>query len=164
MDIVQFTLVAASLLCALTAGLVFAFAVVVMPGIRTLSDADFLRAFQVMDRVIQGNHPLFLLVWVGSVVAVTASALFALSTLDGGDRLLVGLAATLYLAGVQLPTFLVNVPLNNVIQALEVDALDDGSLRAARTAFEARWNRWNGFRTVFACLSAVTLMTVLLRL
>ena len=71
------------------AGVVFAFAVVVMPGIRTLPDADFLRAFQVIDRVIQDNQPLFLLVWVGSIVApqmVGASYSYAYRfAIDGGS-------------------------------------------------------------------------------
>jgi len=164
MDIMQFTLATATLLCALTAGLVFTFSVVVMPGIGTLSDRDFLRAFQAIDRVIQNNHPLFILVWVGSVLALTAATVLALGTLAGGDRLLVVLAAAVYLMCVQLPTMVVNVPLNNQLQALDVSALDDASLGAARSDFEVRWNRWNGFRTVFSCVTVVVLLTVLLRL
>jgi uncharacterized membrane protein len=123
--IAQLTLVTAALLCALTAGFLFAFAVVVMPGIRTLSDADFLRAFQVIDRVIQDNNPLFLLVWVGSVLAVVGSVMVALSELAGVDRLLVLLAATGYVACVQVPTFIVNIPLNNRLKPLDVGQLDD---------------------------------------
>ena len=63
-------LIVAIVLCSLVAGLVFAFAVVVMPGIRTLDDGSYLRAFQLMDGVIQGNQPLFILMWVGSIVAM----------------------------------------------------------------------------------------------
>jgi hypothetical protein len=44
-----------------------------------------------------------------------------------------------YIFGVQLPTFRVNVPLNNALQALEVDAMDDDSMTSARINFEARW-------------------------
>ena len=66
MEVFQVTLVVATLLCTLVAGFVFAFAVVVMPGIRSLGDGEFLRAFQVMDRVIQNNQPIFMLAWIGS--------------------------------------------------------------------------------------------------
>lgn len=55
MGIFQFTLIVATFLCSLVAGFVFAFAVVVMPGIGNLGDGAFLRAFQVMDRVIQNS-------------------------------------------------------------------------------------------------------------
>jgi len=59
MEIFQVTLIVATFLCTLVTGFVFAFAVVVMPGLRTLNDGEFLRAFQVMDRVIQNNQPVF---------------------------------------------------------------------------------------------------------
>ena len=70
MGIFQIALLVATFLCSLVAGLLFVFAVVVMPGIGNLNDREFIRAFQVMDRVIQNNQPLFMLVWLGSVVAL----------------------------------------------------------------------------------------------
>jgi uncharacterized membrane protein len=70
MNFFEISLVLSALLCALVTGFVFAFASVVMPGIQTLDDRDFLRAFKAMDLVIQRNQPLFMLVWVGSVLAL----------------------------------------------------------------------------------------------
>ena len=64
------SLIAATVLNGLVAGFVFAFAVVVMPGLGTLPDRDFLRAFKRVDGVIQDNQPLFILVWVGSAAVV----------------------------------------------------------------------------------------------
>lgn len=46
-------LLLAALLCGLVAGLLFAFAVVVMPGLRTMDDAAFVQAFRAIDGVIQ---------------------------------------------------------------------------------------------------------------
>ena len=68
-------LILATVACALVAGLLFAFAIVTMPGINRLNDGEFIRAFQVMDGVIQNNHPLFMLVWLGSVAALLLAAL-----------------------------------------------------------------------------------------
>ena len=42
-----------TLLCALVAGFLFAFVVVVMPGIKQLKEVEFLRVFQLIDGVIQ---------------------------------------------------------------------------------------------------------------
>lgn len=70
MTLFLWALFAGALLCSLVAGFLFAFAVVVMPGIKRLDDAGFLRAFQVIDGVIQRGQPLFGLIWVGSVLAV----------------------------------------------------------------------------------------------
>jgi len=162
MSLFEITLLTATLLCALTAGLVFAFTVVVMPGIRTLPDRDFLRAFMVMDRVIQRNEPRFLVVWVGAVVTLVAAVLLGLGALGGADRMLLIGATAVYLLGVQAPTIAINVPLNNQLQALDLDELDDAALHAARDAFEGRWTSWNTVRTAFACVSVVALLMVIM--
>ena len=151
----------ALLLCSLTAGFLFAFAVVLMPGLKTLDDAAYLRAFQVVDRVIQDSQPLFMVMWVGSIVALLAALAIGLGTLTGLDRLLLLGAGVLYLGGVQVLTATVNIPLNHRVQSLNVAELDSGALREARGAFEDRWNRWNAVRTVLATAS-VTMMLILL--
>lgn len=151
----------ALLLSALTAGFLFAFAVVVMPGLKPLDDAQYLRAFQAVDRVIQDGQPLFLLMWAGAVVALLAALTLSFGTRSGLDQLLLLTASVLYLGGVQIPTAVVNIPLNRRIQALNIDALDADALRGEREAFEGRWNRWNALRTGFATISVVLLMVLL---
>ena len=47
MTVFQVVLMMATFLCSLVAGFLFAFAAVVMPGIRSLDDGGFIRAFQV---------------------------------------------------------------------------------------------------------------------
>lgn len=162
--IFQIALILATFLCSLAAGLLFAFAIVVMPGIRSLNDREFIRAFRVMDRVIQNNQPIFMLVWVGSVVALVTSAVLGIGQLDGAERLLIIFAALAYLLGVQLPTVTVNIPLNNKLQTLDVDAMNETTQKAARKDFEPRWNRWNSIRTAFASLASALLIILLFRL
>jgi uncharacterized membrane protein len=53
----QILLIVTTLLCSLVAGFLFAFATIVMPGIKQLSDRDFIRAFQVIDGMVQKNQP-----------------------------------------------------------------------------------------------------------
>jgi uncharacterized membrane protein len=151
-------------LCCLVAGLLFAFAIVVMPGIGRLDDRDFLRAFQVIDRVIQNNQPAFLLVWVGSVLALVAAAVLGIGTLSGANRLLVLAATLVYVLGVQVPTVTINIPLNNELQKLDTGKLDDTEGGRARSAFEPRWNRWNEIRTAFSILTSLLLLFVVLRM
>ncbi|MEM0982030.1 MAG: DUF1772 domain-containing protein [Cyanobacteria bacterium P01_H01_bin.58] len=160
----QIVLITATLLCSLVAGFLFAFATIVMPGIKTLNDREFIRAFQVIDGVIQNNQPIFVAVWMGSVVASVAAAGLGFGQLDGTQRLLLIAAPLVYILGVQLSTFTINVPLNNRLQALNVDAMDEVALKAARMDFEPGWNRWNLIRTPFAGLASVLLMILLSRL
>jgi uncharacterized membrane protein len=117
-----------------------------------------------MDLVIQRNQPSFMVVWVGSVAALAIAALLSFWQLDGVDRLLTILTAAVYALGVQLPTAAVNVPLNNRLQALDIDAVNDASIRQAREDFEHRWLRWNTIRTVFAVVTSALLIVLLLRL
>lgn len=164
MTILGFALILAVLLCSLTAGFLFAFAVVAMPGMKSLSDGEFIRAFQGMDGIIQNSHPLFLLVWLGSIASIIASAVLGAMQLGGPERAFLILATTVYLLAVQLPTFLINIPLNNFIQSVDTTSMSEAELKEARQRFEPRWNQWNNLRTVFSCMTAILLIAVLYRL
>ena len=96
--------------------------------------------------------------------AAVAAAGLGFGQLDGAQRLLLISAPLVYILGVQLSTFTINVPLNNQLQALNVDAMDEAALKIARMDFEPGWNRWNLIRTPFAGLASVLLMILLFRL
>ena len=164
MSLFDAALMAATLACALTAGLVFGFAVVVMPGIAKLPDRDFLQAFKRMDGMIQNGAPLFMLVWVGSIVSVILTLVLGTLQLQWIELYLLWFASSLYLLGVQGPTIRFNIPLNNAVQALEMDSLTEPELAEARAQFEAPWNRWNRFRTMTATVSVVALLNLQLLL
>ncbi len=157
-------LCAATLLVSLVAGFLFAFAVVVMPGIHELDDGAFLRAFQHMDGVIQRGDPVFGFIFVGSIVSVLAAVVLGAPALVGLDRALLLTAGGVYLVGVVVPTGVTNVPLNNQLQRLDVGAQNAQQLAAARQAFEPRWNRWNRIRTALATGSAALMTTLLVTL
>ncbi len=163
-EIFLIILILATLFCSLVAGFVLAFALVVMPGIKNLNDREFIRAFQVMDGIIQNNQPIFVLIWLGSIIALVASAVLGIVKLDGVERLLIIFSAIAYLLFVQLPTFTINIPLNNKLQTLNVDDMDEINLKTARIDFEPRWLRWNSIRTIVSILVSTLLMILLLRL
>ncbi len=162
--IFQIAMIVAAFLCSLAAGLLFAFAIVVMPGIRSLNDREFIRAFQVMDGVIQNNQPIFMLVWVGSVVFLGITVVLGIVQLDGAERLLIIVATLAYFLGVQLPTVRINIPLNNELQTLNVDSMSETEQKVARNNFEPRWNQWNVIRAAFTSLSSGLLIVLLFRL
>lgn len=161
MNLFELTLIAAAFLSSVVAGLILSFATVIMPGLRNLDDGDFLRAFRAIDRVIQNGQPLFVLVWAGSLVSLLAATVMGLSRLDDPWGPIVAAAAVVNLLGVHLPTLVVNVPLNNRVQALRLEGLSPEELRSARMGFEGRWNRWNVFRAVVASVVAVALIAAL---
>ncbi len=150
----------ATLTTLLVTGLLFTFALLVMPGLGRLEDRAFLRGFQEIDRIIQKGHPIFVVVWMGSVVSVMAAAVMGFSQLDAMACGLLVTAAVLYLLGVQLPTMRGNVPLNNHLQTLDLETLDEPALAKARQAFEPAWNRLNVLRTMICVVAAVLLIVV----
>jgi len=160
MLIFNILLIVSVFLCSLVAGFLFAYAVVVMPGIKNLNDKEFIKAFQVTDRVIQDNHPLFLFVWVGSAIALILSVYFGYGALGRVEFILLLIALIFYLAGVQVLTIIINLPLNNKLQKIDVNTIHSEELKAARNEFELRWNKSNQIRTAIAC--DVTLLLIIL--
>ncbi len=163
MDSFQIALLISALLCSLVAGLVLTFTIVVMPGIRTMDDREYLKAFKVMDRVIQDNHPVFMLVWLGSAVVVVGTTVIGVSRLDGVDRVLLIIASAIYIFGVHVPTVTINVPINNLLQAQDLDASSETDLRSLAEPYQTRWLRWNTIRTIIATTTTVLFLVLLSR-
>jgi len=161
MTMFDVALLISAFLCSIVAGFLFAYAVVIMPGIARLDDRGFLKAFQVTDRVIQDNQPLFILAWLGSILAVIAAAVLAIGRLAGFELFLMELAALSYILGVQAPTFAINLPLNRQLQALKIDGMDDSSAGTERNNFEQRWNAANRARAVIAAGVTFALLVLL---
>ena len=157
----EVVLLVASFLVSLVAGLLLIFSIVVMPGIGRLDDRDYLRAFRAMDRIIQDNQPVFVLVWGGSVLAVIGAVVLAIGQSGDSVGRLVIVSAVVYLVGVQVSTFAVNIPLNNVLRGLDLEAMSAEEHAEARAAFEHRWNTWNRSRSAWACLASFLLLTAL---
>ena len=164
MDIFQAVLILATFLCSLVSGFLFAYAIVIMPGIKNLTDKEFIRAFQVTDRIIQNNQPIFILVWVGSAIALIISTVFGFGRLEGFDFLLLSLSSLTYILGVQLPTIVINLPLNNKLQTLDIDSMNLSDINVSRNEFELRWNKSNVVRTALSCFVSVLLIILLFRL
>ena len=161
-NIFPIVLVIATLLVSLVAGFLFAFAVIAMPGLKQLNDGEFIRAFQAMDGIIQNNHPLFMLVWMGSVLLLVITAIIGFTHLESLPRNFLLAATVLYIIGVQAPTIVLNIPRNNAIQTVNVDAANAISLKQARTDFEDGWNRSNQFRTVMSIAVTAILLGLVL--
>jgi len=112
------TLIFATITTTLVTGIVFTFALLVMPGIGNLPDREFLKAFQEMDGIIQRSHPIFITVWAGSNAALLAAVILAFGRLEALPLALLLAAAVVYYLGVQFPTIVGNIPLNNRLQKL----------------------------------------------
>ena len=160
MEILNISLFFSTLLCSLVTGFILTYAIVVMPGLSKLDDKEFIKAFQVTDGIIQNNQPIFILIWVGSIISVVSTiiiSIFTLGILEGWKIIFVSLV---YLLGVQVITIIIHLPLNKRIQNIDINSTNLQSLNEERKNFETKWNYFNNIRTVIAVL--VTLFFLLI--
>tara|TARA_B100000003_G_scaffold190940_1_gene189394 strand:+ start:385 stop:879 length:495 start_codon:yes stop_codon:yes gene_type:complete len=161
MNILDISLIFSILTCSLVTGFIFTYAVVVMPGLSTLNDKEFIRAFQVTDGIIQNNQPLFMLTWVGSIIAILSSIIIAIVFVGISETWLIVLVGVVYLLGVQGITISIHIPLNNHLQQVNIDELNAQKLSEERIMFEKKWNNFNIIRTMIAFSVSVILLLIL---
>tara|TARA_A200000159_G_scaffold123691_3_gene118416 strand:- start:12406 stop:12843 length:438 start_codon:yes stop_codon:yes gene_type:complete len=130
----------AAIVCALMAGIYFAFSVVVMPSLQRLGDEQGARVMQQINRDILRSlfMPLF---W--------ASSLLCLVLLVSGLSALIMFAGAIYLVGMFGVTALFNVPLNK-----QLEQAKDIEIPTTWRHYLSRWQLFNHIRTVSATLSA----------
>jgi uncharacterized membrane protein len=146
-------LIAATVTTGFMAGLFYAFAIAVMPGLARTGDRTFVEAMQRINVAILNGW--FAVAFGGALVFTALAGVLHL----GGDArpVLPWIAAALLLyVAVLLITFGINVPLNDALDgAGDPDRISDITrLAAVRERFEARWVRWNAARAV-ACTAAL---------
>jgi uncharacterized membrane protein len=146
-------LIAAVVTTGLAVGLLWTWAVAVLPGLRAAPDALFVEFSQRVNVAI--INPRFLLCFVGALVLDLA--VVVLAAVDGRGAVL--LPAALALAGYAATfgiTRAANIPLNNRLDAAgEPGTVADPG--AVRTAFEPPWTRWNRIRVLTGTLSLACL-------
>lgn len=139
-------LVAATIAAGLLAGLFYAYACSVMPGLARGDDKTFVEGMRGINVAIV--NPVFMLSFLGAPL-LAAVAVFL--NLHAGPTLWWAVAGFACLLAVLVITGAVHIPMNN---ALDVGGDD---YAAVRERFEASWVRWNVLRTVaaiagFGCL------------
>lgn len=161
MDLLDITLIFSILFCSLVSGFIFTYAIVVMPGLSNLNNKDFLRAFQVTDAVIQNKQPLFMFIWIGSIVSILTTILVSLVNIGLSKAWPIVLIGIVYLLVVQGITITIHIPLNNHIQNIKIEKLNEKPITDERINFEKRWNFFNYIRTAVAISTTFSLLIIL---
>jgi len=152
MKIQELILLLATVCAALMAGLFYSYSFSVNLGLSKLTDLEYLKAMQSINREIQ--NPIFFLCFFGVLIFLPASAFCYVTHRKVFICLLC--AACTYFTGVFGVTVLGNVPLNDQLEAFDLVQANATSLQQQRGLFESRWNTLNHVRT------ASSLLTVLL--
>ena len=161
MDFLDISLFFSILLCALAAGFILTYAIIVMPGLSKLDDKEFIKAFQVTDGIIQNNQPIFILIWVGSIISVLGTIIISILSLGIVEAWLIIFAGVIYLLGVQGITISIHLPLNKHIQKIDINSTNSQTLSEVRKNFETKWNYFNNIRTGIALFVILIFLLIL---
>ena len=136
----------------LMAGLLFAFSNFVMKALTQLAPAQGMRAMQLINVTIL--NPVFLLLFLGTALLCVLILLHALMHLQSPASVWLLAGTALYLLGTVGVTMALNVPLNNLLAAVEPTTSKAAELWPS---YVAQWLRWNHVRTLMSVASALSL-------
>ncbi|MFE2727587.1 DUF1772 domain-containing protein [Kitasatospora sp. NPDC059327] len=143
-------LVAATITTGLSAGLFYAYACSVMPGLRGTEDRTFIEVMQRINVAILNGW--FLVGFVGALLCTAVAVALHLPS-DGHPVLPTAAAALACYTAALVVTRKINIPLNDALAAAgEPGRVPDPV--AVRGRFEARWVRWNVARALL-CTAAL---------
>lgn len=149
------TLGGATLTVGLMAGLFYAYSVSVNLGLTEQPDESYVGAMQQINEKIM--NPLFFAGFFGAILFLFAATAAHFPRPRTRRFWLVASACVLYVAGALGVTVLANIPLNEALARVSLEAPPD-ELARARSVFEAPWNFWNAVRSVSSFLAFAALV------
>ncbi|QBA23551.1 DUF1772 domain-containing protein [Chryseobacterium indologenes] len=149
MKMTTLVLIITAVLTALIGGLFYAYSCSVVLGLGKLSDTEYLRAMQNINKEIL--NPVFFMSFMGTLVFLPLSTFL----LRGQQPVFIFLllATLAYLIGVFGVTVVGNVPMNDTLAKFDISGSTTEAIRQMRENFENRWNFLNNIRTVFSVIS-----------
>lgn len=139
------------ILLGLSAGLFYSWEVSVIPGTSKVSSSSYLETMQKINRAIL--NPKFFLSFFGSLIFLALSSYLHYREAVNSAFWLMLLATVTYLIGTFGITAFGNVPLNNTLDAINLQQLSASQLEETRLSYESKWNRLHTIRTLFSMLS-----------
>ncbi len=146
---VEVAALAGALGCGLVGGVSFAFSALVMPALDSLPAAQAIAAMQSINRL--AVTPPFMLAFVGSALVCAGLAIWALMSGVDGPAAWALAGSAIFLLGVIVVSFAVNIPLNDGLDGVDPQAAD----AAARWSdYHASWTAFNHVRATTGLVSS----------
>jgi len=150
----------AILLSGLIAGLLYAYSCSINPGLKALSDKEYVHAMQSINEAIQ--NPIFFLSFVGLLAVYPLSVYHVYTTPLKLSTYLMIIATLVYFFGVFGLTMWRNVPLNELLAKFDISQASPEQIAAIRQRFEGPWNNYHTIRTFASILSfGLTILSVM---
>lgn len=149
-------LASAILLTGLMAGIFFTWSNAVKPGLGKLSDIEYLRALQSMNRVILNNA--FKLIFLGAIITVALVPVSYFNLYPKNIFWLFILTLIIYWVGVFGVSISGNIPLNEILDKTNLESISQEEIKALRTRIEVKWNNFNFIRSISSAITFLLLI------
>ena len=146
----------AILLTGLMAGIFFTWSNAVKPGIGKLSDSEYLRALQSMNRVILNNA--FKIIFLGAIIAVVLVPIFYFNLYPRNIFWLFVFTLIIYWIGVFGVTVSGNIPLNEILDKTNLESITSEEIKTLRKSIEVKWNNFNLIRCISSGITFILLI------
>lgn len=146
----------AILLTGLMAGIFFTWSNAVKPGIGKLSDIEYLRALQSMNRVILNNA--FKIIFLGAIIAVALVPVFYFNLYPKNIFWLFVFTLVIYWIGVFGVTVSGNIPLNEILDKTNLESITSEEIKTLRKSIEVKWNNFNLIRCISSAITFLILI------
>ncbi|MGH2665613.1 DUF1772 domain-containing protein [Flavobacterium sp.] len=156
MKTTDFILLITTTFSALIAGLFYAYSCSVNLGLGKLSDIEYIKAMQSINREIQ--NPIFFTCFFGALILIPLSAYLNFNQQATLKTWLLLAAVFTYAVGVFGVTVFGNVPLNDALENFNVIGAANEAIQNQRSLFEAKWNSLNTIRTIFSLITVILLI------
>ena len=144
---------------AMMAGLFFVFSNFTMAALSKIKPEAGMSAMQAINITI--INPWFMALFLGTAIGSLVVSVLAIINWDHPASVWALGGGALYLAGCFLVTACFNVPLNNMLAA--VNPMDPGSVNLWME-YVAKWVPWNHVRTVTTLLASAAYIIAIIRL
>lgn len=144
----------------LVAGLFYSYSCSVNPGLKSLADADYLKAMQSINSAIQ--NPVFFAAFMGLLLLYPITVYQMHQPMASVSFYLFIFSLAIYYIGVFGITVFFNVPLNDQLAAFSISSATPDEITAMRETFENPWNTFHTIRTIASILSFALLIIALL--
>ena len=162
MKIETIILASAIFLTGLMAGIFFTWSNAVKPGIGKLSDIEYLRALQSMNRVILNNA--FKIIFLGAIIAVALVPVFYFNLYPKNIFWLFVFTLVIYWIGVFGVTVSGNIPLNEILDKTNLESITLEEIKTLRKSIELKWNNYNLIRCISSGITFILLIVSFLTL
>ena len=138
------------------AGIFFTWSNAVKPGIGKLSDIEYLRALQSMNRVILNNA--FKIIFLGAIIAVALVPVFYFNLYPKNIFWLFVFTLVIYWIGVFGVTVSGNIPLNEILDKTNLESITSEEIKTLRKSVEVKWNNFNLIRCISSGITFILLI------